>query len=233
MLRRVELQRAVEPTDDALFRGGPLVAAVKVDAAAWFAVVDAMPPHHCYVAMDSAVPLLLARVPSPIEVVNDAEGHVRNFFETLRTPELLHEFSAYCRLFNEDERVSLGQLAESVRLDGSPAERAYVWFRVAKALFLHAQNARLGLFGKPPRLRLWPARERALRLFYGFLESIDECLPDLHGRLLRIQYECRDDAAKMVELYDAPDTVFCAYQPDIETVKLLTTAQGQAVVVGA
>ncbi len=211
--------------------GGPLIAATELPAAPVTQLLEALPAHHCYVELgECPFPFFVAKPPSSIEVVNDHLGHVANFFAALRTPETLRSFVSYHRRFAVAQ-PGPGRLAAALTLDTDVAKRAYAWFRLARLLFVEARSAaaKTLLPGSEPSSQLWCRREPLLRRFYTFLERIDKLLPDLHGRLLRVQYESRGDTKRLIELYDAPDTLFLAYEPDRLTVKHLQEARAAVV----
>src|SRR6478672_667342 len=50
-------------------------------------IVPLFPPHHCYVEpFCGGASCLFAKSPSPVEVVNDVDGDIVNFFRVLRDP---------------------------------------------------------------------------------------------------------------------------------------------------
>lgn len=198
------------------------------------AAVDAMPPHHCYVEIgDPVLPLFVAKPPSSIEVVNDATRRFADFFATLRDPKRLGALVSRHKRFGSDT-PPLGILFAALDLDPRRDEKMYVWFRFLLELdkIRRCGEARTCLFPEQASLQTWPEKEAGFKRLYSIFRRIDSRLPDLHGRLMRIQYESRETAEKMVELYDAKDTLFFAYDPDGLTVKLLQRTNGAVLLVG-
>ena len=224
---------AARPTRGA----GPLL--VDDDTKPWGPPIRAalreLPKHHCYVEVGvPSFPLFVAKRPSPIEVVNDCEHHFRDFFGALRDPKRLKALVARHKRFAAQE-PSLGRLVASLGLDKQRDEKIYVWFRLLLNLLAAGQRivSRASLF--PERIesvQTWAERDPLLQRFYALLRRIDTSMPELHGRLMRVQYESRDSLSKLVEIYDGTDTAFFAYAPNAAAVKQLRGVRGAVLLVG-
>ncbi len=156
-----------------------------------------LPPHHTYVEVfGGGASLLFAKEPSPVEVYNDLDSGLVNFFRVLRDPEKfarfyhLAAFTPYSREEYYDARETWDKCNDEV-------ERAYRWFVVARMNFSghHA----------------WAyARTASCRHMAGTTSKWLSCLavlPLLHERMMRVQIE-HDDFAQVIPRYDSPDTVF-------------------------
>ena len=159
--------------------------------------------HYCEPFAGSAA-ILLNRQPSPVETYNDLDGEVCNFFSVLRdfpqeltrliglTPFSREEFSTACIL---DQGLT-------------PLERA-------RRFFVRARQVRTGL-AQTASLGRWANCKNTSRagmsgVVSRWLGSI-KALPEIAERLLRVQIENRP-AIDVIDLYDAPETLFYCDPP--------------------
>jgi len=167
-----------------------------------------IPPHHTYVEpFGGGGSLLFAKKPSPVEVYNDLDSGLVNFFRVLRDPE---KFERFHRLvsFTPYSREEYNFCRETWEKCEDDVERAYRWFVVARMSFG-------GFFGHS-----WGfAVTRSLRGMADpcsrWLSTI-EGLPEIHARLMRVQIEHKD-FREIFTIYDTPNTLFYCdppYVPD-------------------
>ena len=163
-----------------------------------------MPPHKTYVELFAgSAKILFTKPPSPIEVINDLDSGLINFFRVLRDPEKylkLQKLAAltpysreefnYCRKHWED-------YAEDVL-------QAWAWF-------VAAWQARDGLFGCSWSCETRAVGKRMAKNVSRWLSAI-EYLPEFHKRLLGVQVE-NQDFRKIIPKFDSPDTWFYADPP--------------------
>jgi len=170
-----------------------------------------LPPHGSYKIyvepFGGGASLLFAKKPSPVEVYNDLDEDLVNFFRVLRNEEKFKKFyhkvalTPYSRKEFYDCRETWSQCEDEV-------ERAYRWYVVARMSF----SGRFGMswsFAVSASTRGMP--ETASKWL-----SIIEMLPEIHQRIMRVQIEC-DDFRKIIETYDTPETLFYMdppYVPD-------------------
>ena len=157
-----------------------------------------LPPHRVYVeAFGGAAALLLAKAPSPVEVFNDVDAGVVNFFRVLRDPDKFARFLRLARL-TPYSREEWHACRESWRGISDDAQRAWAWFAVARMSFG-------GMFGKSWGFSLKPARGVAdpVSQWLGAVEM----LPEVAERFRHVVVECRD-FRELVPLYDGPDTLW-------------------------
>jgi DNA adenine methylase len=160
--------------------------------------------HYCEPFGGSAA-VLLNREPSDVETYNDIDGEVVNFFRVLRdqkdrlieaiglTPFSREEFYLACRDYGP-------HLTELER---------------ARRFFVRARQVRTGL-AQTASLGRWANCKNTSRngmsgVVSRWLGSV-EGLSEVAGRLLRVQIENRP-AIEVVELYDAPGTLFYCDPP--------------------
>jgi DNA adenine methylase len=168
-----------------------------IDSEQWIIrrIHNYIPYHECYVdlfAGNSSV--LLAKPRVPLEVMNDLDSEVVNFYGVLRDPD------KYLRL---QRLVSLTPVrGEAVpQIIGSKVDddvrKAWIWF-------VRARLAQIGIngfnhSGKNTR--------RAAPLCVDRLLSRIKFLPEIHKRLQGVQIE-NQDFLKIVERYDSETTLF-------------------------
>ncbi len=177
-----------------------------------------LPPCHHYCepfAGSSAV--LLNRPASPVETYNDLDGEVVNFFRVLRdqkdrlieviglTPFSREEFSISCTL--------------DPHLDA--LERA-------RRFYIRARQVRTGL-AQTASVGRWANCKHTSRagmsgVISRWLGAIED-LPAIVERLLRVQIENRP-ALDVIQLYDAPQTLFYCDPPYIHSARRDTRAYG-------
>jgi DNA adenine methylase len=154
----------------------------------------------CEAFAGSAV-VLLNREPSPVEVLNDIDGDIINFFRVLRDrPDELIE-KLYLTPFSREEF----RRAIEAKNDGSldPVERA-------RLFFVRAEQVRIGL-EQTATLGRWAWCKYTSRS--GMAGAVSRwtnrilALWAVAERLRRVQIE-NDDAFNVIKKYDTKDTLF-------------------------
>ena len=158
-----------------------------------------IPQHKIYVEVfGGGASILFAKEPSPVEVYNDLNSDLVNFFRVLRDPQKFAEFHRLVSLtpYSREEYNFCRKTWESCEDD---VERAYRWFVVARMSFSgHFSNSWSFVVTKS-------SRGMAAGVS-GWLSSID-MLPEIHGRMMRVQID-DDDFRMIIPRYDTPDTCF-------------------------
>lgn len=177
-------------------------------------LIKLLPPHKIYVEpFGGGASLLFAKPPSPVEVYNDINSDLVNFFRVLRdenkfkklyqlvclTPYSREEF--YCA------RDTLNQTQDET-------EKAYKFFILARMSFS-------GEFKNWAFSVVASNRNMAMSV-NGYLSSI-EMLPEVSRRLMRVQIE-NLDFRKIFKIYDTPDTLFYCDPPYIPEIRKNTKA---------
>ena len=161
--------------------------------------------HHYCEPFSGSAAVLLNREPSPVETYNDLDGEVANFFRVLRdepdelarqiglTPFSREEFYLACQPFDE-----------------SPTK-----MERARRFFVRARQVRTGL-AQTASLGRWANCKNTSRagmsgVVSRWLGGVEQ-LPGIAERLLRVQVENRP-AIEVVDLYDAPGTLFYCDPP--------------------
>lgn len=208
-------------------------------------ILPLIPPHHTYCEVfGGSAAVLFAKPPSPVEVYNDIDSAIVDFYRVLRDPELFQQLHHKLR-YTPYSRAWFYECRDTWRNEPDLVERVYKWYVVAGQSFsayVHTADA------------AWSynvahsARGMASRVS-DWLSRID-ALPAFHQRLQRVQIE-QDDFRKVIPRYDTPETCFYLdppYVPDtrrhgrymhemslddhVELVNLLLNLQGMAILSG-
>lgn len=162
--------------------------------------------HYCEPFGGSAA-VLLNRDPSEVETYNDLDGEVVNFFEVLRNKKDELIYSIGMTPFAREEFQS------AINSNGnghglSDLERA-------RRFFVRARQVRTGLAQTASNGRwancLLTSRAGMAGAVSRWLGSV-EGLEYIASRLLRVQIE-HDEAARVIQRYDSPDTLFYCDPP--------------------
>jgi DNA adenine methylase len=163
-------------------------------------IIGLFPPHRVYVEpFGGGAAVLLNKPPSPVEVYNDINKHIVNFFRVLRDPEkfeLLYRRLSLTPHSREEHRYACERYADEA-LD--EVERA--------ALFWTATHQSLnGITCGSWSRTTWQSR-RGMALRTSAWLGVIEGLPAVAERLLRVTIEC-SDFQKVIEAFDTPETLF-------------------------
>lgn len=148
--------------------------------------------------------VLLNRNPAEVEVYNDIDGGLVNFFRVLRDyPEELIDILELTPFSREEIRVAIEEPFDT------PIERA-------RRFFVHARQARNGLAQTSQGDSKWAfVRAHSRRGMAGTVSkywNTIEGLPEVANRLLRVQIE-QSDYRLVLARYDMADTLFYCDPP--------------------
>lgn len=158
-----------------------------------------VPQHRIYVEpFGGGGSMLLAREPSAVEVYNDLNSGLVNFFQVLRNKKQFREFHRLASLtpFSREEHDLCNATWHST---DDPVERAHRFFVVARSSFG-------GMFGKSWGFGVTNSSRGMAGEVARWLRAV-ELLPEVSARLLRVQVE-HGDALAVIERYDTPATFF-------------------------
>ena len=170
-------------------------------------IVSLFPSHDCYVEpFCGGASCLFAKSPSPVEVINDLDSDIVNFFRVLRDSRKFGQFYKLASLTPYSRQEFLRYRAEwrSRWPDCDDVERAYRWFVVARMSFA-------GELGRGWGFSVGTSRRGMANGVAQWLSSID-MLPTIAERVKRVQIE-HGDWGSILERYDSPDTLFYADPP--------------------
>lgn len=205
-------------------------------------ILPLLPPHKIYVEpFGGGASILFSKPPSPIEVYNDLNAGLVNFFRVLRDPDKaarLHMLAASTPFSRQEYLEARDQWAEGP----DDVRRAYRWFVAARMAFS-------GNFGTGWSRALGSSSRGMSQCASRWISATD-VLGWAHARLMRVQVE-RLDFRRVIADYDTPETLFyldppyvletrrCeAYEHELkdddhrDLVELLLKAQGKALLSG-
>lgn len=169
----------------------------KVKISSW--VISFFPRHKIYVEpFGGAAGVLLNKAPSPLEVYNDLNSDVVNFFTVLRDKEKAAELIRRLRLtpYAREEYYSFYPMPA----EGDDIERA-------RALIVRAGmgiGARGAISSKP--LGFAAATGKIRKNAKVFVNQVEK-MWDIAERFRSVVIECRD-ALELIPRYDTPDTLW-------------------------
>lgn len=160
-----------------------------------------IPPHKRFVDLfTGSAAILCAKPPSPIEIINDLDSGIVNFYRVLRDPvklpDLLHLLSL--TLWSREEHRHCTKHWKDYSDD---VQRAWAWYVAVKQTWN-------GSFGSGWARQKNRVSRGMAKNVSDWLSSI-ELLPEIHTRLQRVQIE-NLDFRRVIPIFDYPDTWFYA-----------------------
>lgn len=163
-------------------------------------IAAALPECRTYVEVfGGRSPLLLARQPAPVEVINDYNRAVISLFRVLRDPEFFCWFYLLSKTLPPSTQFishSLWQLWQEFA-EVEPALASYAWYCYARPSL-----ANIELPSVPDTIP-----EEAPKRILSALCSVDPRLIQLHNRLFRVQIE-HNTIETIFKIYDSDNTLF-------------------------
>jgi len=173
-------------------------------------ILEFIPEHKIYVEVfGGAAWLLFAKKPSPVEVYNDIDYNLVNFFRVLKDPEKFEKFYRKVAL-TPYSRAEHKYCADTYELVNDEIERAYRFFVAVRQGF----SGHLGAGWSFNVTAL--SRGKAISVS-RWLRTINE-LPAIASRLLNVQIECYD-WRKILDIYDTEETFFYLDPPYIKSLR--------------
>lgn len=167
-------------------------------------ILPYFPEHTIYVEpFGGGASMLFVKEPSPVEVYNDLDSGLYNFFTVLSDPELFKQFHRRVQPLMYSRELYI-TCRERWREQTDPVLKAVDWFVVVRMSFS-------GLFGISWSLAVTSSNNNMADSCSKWLSAIDR-LPDIHSRLNRVQIE-HNDFRKVFETYDTPETFFYCDPP--------------------
>lgn len=170
-------------------------------------LIPFIPKHHSYIEVFAGgAGVFWAKGISDMEVLNDLDSGLVNFYRVIRDPVKFEQFRHLVEL-RPYSREEFNYCKRTWRDCDDDIDRAARWFVVARQSF----NAVFG--GSWKRETKRSARGMCAEVS-GYL-SVVERLPEIHERLRTVQVENRD-FRKVLQEYDAPDAFFYLDPPYIK-----------------
>lgn len=175
-------------------------------------IISHFPAHRVYVEPFGGAASVLMRKPrSDVEIYNDLDDEIVNFFRVLRDPVLSEQLRRVVTLTpyaRAEHRLSYLPAVDPVERARRTAFRAYTSFSGA-SLRMTGMRPTFGTRGNRPELdwRGWPAH-----------------VPAFCDRLSTVMIECVD-ALTVIKKWDAPDTLIYADPPYPHSTRTMVTSQ--------
>lgn len=174
------------------------------------ALVDLLPPHEVYVEVfGGAASLLFSKAPSRLEVYNDIDSGLVNFFRVLREPAKVKELQQLLDL-TPYAREEWRECAKTWLDAPTDVEMARRWFMALVGSF----GKHMGTTGTGWSFSKVPVHGKA----HSFRAATEALLGFTH-RLRYVQVE-HGDFERVISLYDGPTALFYAdppYMPETRT----------------
>lgn len=158
-----------------------------------------IPPHKIYVEpFGGGASMLLARGPSAVEVYNDLDSGLVNFFRVLRNKKQFRQFLRLAQLtpYAREEHDLCKRHWSEIE---DPVERAHAFFVVARMSFG-------GIFGGSWGFTVNGSNRGMAGQVANFLGAVER-LPEVSERLKRVLVEHKD-ALQVIDTFDGPETFF-------------------------
>jgi DNA adenine methylase len=158
-------------------------------------LVDYIPPHRTYVEVfGGSGALLFAKHPSPVEIYNDIDSGLVNFFRVLRDREKAEELARLVEL-TPYSREEYNFARENWEKKESDVERAFLWFVVAVMGFS-------GIFGEGFAPKVKHIKEGSQK----WKRTGDKIIKG-GNRFYHVMVE-NASWQKILDIYDTPQTFF-------------------------
>ena len=162
-------------------------------------LIPMIPEHKTYVEpFGGGGSMLLAKLPSKIEVYNDLDSGIVNFFRVLRNKVSFSELQRLVSL-TPYSREEYHECNESWNTSEDFIDMAHKWFVVARMSFS-------GMFGQSFGYSRTSSSRGMAQCVSAYLGAIER-LPEICERLLRVLIENKD-ALKLIEQFDSESTFF-------------------------
>lgn len=163
-------------------------------------ILEHFPPtstYTCYVEpYGGGASILLAKERSKVEVYNDLHKDLVNFFTVLRDDYKNFERLAISSPYSRSELNACYHILKKKGIHaGTPLRRA-------RAFYVLARQSFAGRIGQKPNISISKVRNAAMT----WAKAIDNLYP-VHERLMGVIIE-NGTAAKVMERYDSPETLF-------------------------
>ena len=198
-------------------------------------IIELFPEHRTYVEpFGGAMSVLLAKEPSKVEVYNDLDGEVVNFFRVLQDSKALTELlnRAWASPYSREEYYKCKEL---IKTTDDPIEKARCFFVLARYGFAGHRES-FGISPKSPHSRSCHNALCNLAHLQERLASV--CIESLDFRKILNSYDTEETLFYLDPPY-VPDTrksgkYSCelTYDDHMELVNLLNNIQGKFVLSG-
>ncbi len=178
-------------------------------------IVNLLPKHQTYVEVfGGSGAVLLTKPASPVEIYNDIDLGLVNFFRVLRDPA---RFDAFYRMVGLTPYSRREYLDAQANWSNEPDDirRAASWFLIARACFS-------GKFSNQFSYSIGTTNQGRADRVEKWLGAIDR-LPSIASRLLDVLMECLD-FRDLIPRYDTPATLFYLDPPYVHGTRVEPSA---------
>jgi len=166
--------------------------------------------HRVYVEpFGGGASLLFSKEPSPVEVYNDLDSGLVNFFRVLRDRRQFKRLQFLASL-TPYAREEFEWALQTWRECANPADKAHRWFIVARMSFS-------GRFGASWGFSVTSTSRRMASSVSSYLSAVEH-LPNVCDRLLRVQIE-HAAALQVIRTYDTKETLFYVDPPYVHSTR--------------
>lgn len=179
-------------------------------------VIALLPPHHTYVEpFGGAMSVLLNKRPAPVEVYNDINADLVNFFRILKDEATVEPLIRRLHLTPYSRQEFVDACAVMLRPvdDCDPVERAAAWYVTVAQAFSGRPRSGWGFN------RTRSARGMAL-CCAGWLSHMER-LPAIHARIAQVQIE-QASWEQVIDRYDDERTCFYCDPPYLHETRRMT-----------
>lgn len=165
-------------------------------------IISIMPAHiHLFVEVfGGSGAVLFAKEPNNLEVYNDVDSGLVNFFRVIRDSEQFQKFYSQVLLLPYS-REEYYFCARNWRIQKDPIMKAVLWYAAMRQSFS-------GMFGKSWGHSRFVKQSKCVN---AYLSSI-ELLPDISQRLMHVQIESMD-CIELIKKYDSSESFFYCDPP--------------------
>lgn len=163
-------------------------------------------PHMRYVEpFGGGASVMLGKPPAQLEVYNDLDSGLYNFFMVLSNPQLFAKFYRRVSVLPRSRQL-YNHARDTWQNETDSVERAVLWYVVARMSFS-------GIFGHGYSTSITSSRRGMSSLTSNWLSIID-MLPEIHARMQRVEIE-NQPASTILDRYDTDGTLFYCDPPYI------------------
>lgn len=170
-------------------------------------ILPLLPPHDVWVeCFGGAAWVTLAKEPAPVEVINDLDEGIVNFYRVLRDPALFPQLAAALEM-TPYARSELVACRSSWTEQADPVEKARRWYVTVR----QAVVGKVGISG-------WSYTRTSSNIPSRRWAQSIEALDEVHARLRLVQIEQRDWRI-LLDNWDQPETMLYADPPYVHATR--------------
>lgn len=167
-------------------------------------ILDFFPSHTTYAEpFGGGASMLMAKYPSPVEVYNDLNSDLVNFFRIIRDRDMFTEFHRLIEM-TPYSREEYQYCMDEWQTETDPLKRAYLWYYIARTSFG-------GKFGASWGTAVTSSNRGISSTTSAWLATIEK-LPQIHKRLMEVQIE-NVPYQKIIKRFDTDRTFFYCDPP--------------------